>query len=286
MNPRSGGNSNRARFSELLVALRRVAAKTVLTLHPGHASELARDAQSFAGLVVVGGDGTLFEVLKGIDYQQQRIALIPAGRGNSLARDLGLMHRHPFLDVLHWQQAHSIDLIQVHITAADGARSTHLSASTVALGYPAAVTLRARRLARLGKMSYAAAATATWPTRFSAHIQYAGSTPRQVRLSGFIANNTRHIANFIAFRQASFCDGRFDIMEMDAGLARQTAHNLSALSGTGVYEPYALTQTTNARLSLDSPQNLMMDGEIFPNVVSVDLHILPSALACNGPEAA
>lgn len=286
MNPNSGGNRNTSRLTALIEALRRLAAETVLTRHPGHAAELAREAQSFAGVVAVGGDGTLFEILKGIDYRRQRIALIPAGRGNSLARDLGLMHPHAVKDLLHWQQARIIDLMQVQVTTANGTRATYLSASTVALGYPAAVTVRARNFARLGKMSYAAAATATMPSYFSARVQYGNSTARDVRLSGFAANNTRHVANFMAFRQASFCDGRFETMEMNAGLIKQTAHNLSALSQTGLYEPYPLHQTTNAHLQLEHPQVLMMDGEIVPNVVAIQIDILPSALACNPPEAA
>jgi diacylglycerol kinase (ATP) len=269
----------------MLAALQRIAAETVLTRCPGHAAELAREGQAFGGVVAVGGDGTLFEILKGIDRTGQRIALIPAGRGNSLARDLGLMHRRAVLDVIHWKQALSIDLMEVHVTTSDGVRSRHLSASTVALGYPAAVTLRARKLAAFGGMSYAAAAAATLPVHFGARVQYGDGTPRDVRLSGFIANNTRHVANFLAFRHASCSDGRFEIMEMDAGLAKQTMHNLSALSGMGAYEPYVPMHTTNAQLRLDTPQNLMMDGEIVPRVVSIDIRILPSALACNGPGA-
>ena len=285
MNPRSGGNRNHARFARMLEALQRIAARTVLTRHPGHAAEIATDAQAFGGVIAVGGDGTLFEILKGIDFSQQRIALVPAGRGNSLARDLGLLHRPAVLDVIHWEQARSIDLMEVQVTTSGGVCTRHLSASTVALGYPAAVTLRGRKLAKLGRISYAAAATAIRPLHFRAHIQYGNHAPRDVRLSGFIANNTRHIANFLAFRQASCCDGQFETMEMDAGVIKQTLHNLSSISRTGVYEPYVLRKATNAQLRLHDPQDLMMDGEIVPNVVSIDIRILPSALACNGPGA-
>ncbi len=284
MNPRSGRNRNRHRLAELVEALRRLAAKTVLTLHPGHAAELARDSKSFAGVIVVGGDGTLFEILNGLDCKRQRIALIPAGRGNSLARDLGLMHRSAFLDVLHWRQARTIDLMQVHMTTADGNQSTFLSASTVAIGYAATVTQRAHALARLGRISYAAAATVTRPSHFQARVQYGDAAPREVRISGFIANNTRHIANFVGFQQANCFDGVFETMEMDAGIAKQTAHNLSALSGGAIYKPYPINQATSAQLELDAPQNLMIDGEIISDVVSVGVKMLPSALACNGPE--
>ena len=53
-----------------------------------------------------------------------------------------------------------------------------------------------------------------------------------------------------------------------------------------MYEPYPLTQTTRTRVRLDRPQPLMIDGEIFQQIVSIDVQILPSALACNGPGVA
>ena len=284
VNPRSGGNRNGKRLAELLGVLRRLAARTVLTRHPGHAAEIAREAESCAGVVAVGGDGTLFEILKGMDCRRQRIALIPAGRGNSLARDLGLMHRRNAFDVLHWREARTIDLMQVHITTSDGARSSYLSASTVAVGYAAAVTQRARKLVSLGRMSYVAAAASTRPSHFNARVQYGDTPSLEVRLSGFIANNTRHLANFVGFRNASCSDGRFETMEMNAGMMKQTAHNISALSRTYVYEPYPIKQVTAVQLQLEAPQNLMLDGEIVPSVVSVAVKMLPAALSCNGPE--
>jgi diacylglycerol kinase (ATP) len=287
VNPRSGGNRNRGRLAAMLAGLQPPAHTIVTTRYPGHAAKLAMAAEADGGVAAVGGDGTLFEILRGVDRKQQRIALIPAGRGNSLARDLGLLNGGGPLAAMHWEQTRFIDLLEVTVTRADGAVSTHLSASTVAVGYPAAVVLLARKLARLGRMSYAAAATvaATRPLHFGACVQYGDGIPRDVRLSGFIANNTQHLANFVVFRKASYCDGMFEVMEMDAGVVKQTMHNVSALSGTGVYEPYPHTQATRARLWLEAPQTLMLDGELFPDVASLDVRILPSALECNGPKA-
>mgnify|MGYP001547027876 CR=1 FL=1 len=140
-------------------------------------------------------------------------------------------------------------------------------------------------MAALGRMSYAAAATVTRPRHFGATVQYGDGAAREVRLSGFLANNTRHVANFVVFRGGDCADGQFEVMEMNAGAAKQTMHNLSALSGTGVYERYAPARASRARLTLQTPQTLMMDGELLPDVVQVDVRILPSALECNGPKA-
>jgi diacylglycerol kinase (ATP) len=283
INPQSGRNRNRARLAEVVTRLQPMVDKTVFTRCPGEATEVAMDAQGYGGVAAVGGDGTLFEILKGINRREQRVAVIPAGRGNSLARDLGLMRRHGVFDAIHWEKARSIDLLEVSVTAADGSESRHLSASTVALGYPTAVALGARQMAWLGGMSYAAAAAVARPSFFSVRVQLDGGIARDLRLSGFIANNTRHLANFLAFHEGNCSDGLFEVMEMSAGRVKQTAHNLSALSETRAYEPYPPTQARSARLRLEAPQNLMIDGEIFPDVVSLDIHILPSALECNGP---
>ena len=283
VNPRSGGNRNRTRLSELLDGLERLADRTVLTCYPGHAAELAMESKAYEGVVAVGGDGTLFEILKGIDCRTQRIAVIPAGRGNSLARDLGLLRRRGLLDSIHWEKARSIDLMEVKVTTGDGTETSHLSASTVAVGYPAAVARGARQMAWMGKASYAAAATVMRPEFFDARIRYEEGCARGLRLSGFIANNTRHLANFLAFRGGNCSDGLFEIMEMDAGSAKQTLHNFSALTRTGAYEPYPPMQARSAEVRLEAPQDLMIDGEILQDVVSFDVRILPSTLVCNGP---
>src|SRR5437879_6838959 len=104
VNPYSGGSGAYSRFPHLVEKLRRVAEKTLFTQYPGHAAELARGAAAYGGLAVVGGDGTLFEILKGLDRKSQRIAIIPAGRGNSLARDLGLLRPLPNLDVIRSEE--------------------------------------------------------------------------------------------------------------------------------------------------------------------------------------
>ena len=62
------------------------------TQHPGHASELAREAvRGGADLVVAaGGDGTIAEVANGLAGTYARLGIIPLGTANVLAHELGL----------------------------------------------------------------------------------------------------------------------------------------------------------------------------------------------------
>jgi YegS/Rv2252/BmrU family lipid kinase len=69
--------------------------KAYVTKHPGHAGELAKKITSLdeedIRLVVVGGDGTINEVLNGItDFSKIRFGIIPTGSGNDFARGLSI----------------------------------------------------------------------------------------------------------------------------------------------------------------------------------------------------
>ena len=69
--------------------------KAFKTEHENHASELAAKISRLndddISIIVVGGDGTLNEVVNGItDFEKVRVSLIPAGSGNDFARGLGI----------------------------------------------------------------------------------------------------------------------------------------------------------------------------------------------------
>jgi diacylglycerol kinase family enzyme len=255
--------------------------KTVFTEYPGHAAELAMDATSYSGLAAVGGDGTLFEILKGLDRKRQCIAIIPAGRGNSLARDLRLLGKPPRLDVIDASDPLHIDLMEVTFKNGDGLEVQNVSASTVALGYPAAVAKAALGFPRrFGKFSYAAAAALVRPVPFDLEISREDGSPQKTSLKFFIANNTRHAANFLVSPGANCRDGFIDLLELDAGFLAQTFHNVSALLGSGLFRRNHLSRAKSIHLRLQEPQELMIDGEILPDIISVRIQILPLALAC------
>jgi diacylglycerol kinase family enzyme len=173
--------------------------------------------------------------------------------------------------------------MEVTFITSRGAEQKCISASTVALGYPAAVAkLAGRKFAQLGKLCYAAAAAAVCPAPFHARVACEGQKQSGRHLTGFVANNTQHMANFVAFPDATLEDGYFDVMELDARFLKQSIHNVSAFSGLHFYMPVTPIRTTTAEVLLDEPRDLLLDGEIYADVISVRIRILPSALTCNG----
>jgi len=282
VNPFSGGGRSSSHISQILRGLRRLHPEFVATKGPGHAEQLARGASDYDGLAVMGGDGTVLEVLNGMDCQRQRLAIIPAGTGNSLARDLGLLSITDGVDAIEEEQLVHIDLMSVTFQNKDGMRE-RLSASTFALGYPAAATKTANgHLKGLGKFCYPAAAAveALFQKKFQARLAYDRGVPESKSLTGLILSNTRYVGNFLAFPKASLQDGSFDVVELNADFWRQNFHNLAVLAKRYSYLPTLPKSAASLLLRLESPQDLMIDGEIYPGIVYAEIRVSPKKLTC------
>ncbi len=116
----------------------------VFTEHMGHATELARkictEYPGIKNIVVVGGDGTVNEVINGIDnYDEVILGYIPSGSSNDLARGLKLpndpveaLHR-----ILRPSKFQYLDLGQ--ITFPDKELAAHRFTCSSGIGYDAGV---------------------------------------------------------------------------------------------------------------------------------------------------
>jgi YegS/Rv2252/BmrU family lipid kinase len=101
VNPRSANGSTGRRWPEIDRRLR-VAFPTfdvAFTERPNHASELARQhAADHARVVVVGGDGTINEVVNGLLVDDRPVgedlvlAIVPRGTGADFVRTIGIPH--------------------------------------------------------------------------------------------------------------------------------------------------------------------------------------------------
>ena len=95
-NPKTGryGARRPPEFGRICDYLRAhdVAVEQVSTKGPGEATEIAARAVAggFNEVIVSGGDGTINEVLQGMIGSKARLAILPRGTGNVLARELKL----------------------------------------------------------------------------------------------------------------------------------------------------------------------------------------------------
>lgn len=91
-NPRAGHGRGERNVRRLREAIRRRGydCTPVPTERPGHAMELARRAADagHARVAVMGGDGTISEVVNGLVGSDTELGIVPMGTGNDVARSL------------------------------------------------------------------------------------------------------------------------------------------------------------------------------------------------------
>jgi diacylglycerol kinase (ATP) len=277
--------AGRAREAERLAAqfsTMRPGVERAETQSPGDGERIAREARDFDGLVVVGGDGTISECLTGMDLPRQRLAILPAGHGNCLARDLGIHRPGTALSVARTPNWRELDLMDVGVESHGQREWRRRCASTLAVGYVADVVATGRRhFPGLGHAAYAIASCFTTPRRFTAHSQpdcHSLDGPRE--WTGIVVNNTAHLANFRAFPSARLDDGLLDVMWQDCGWLRQQAHNLAVLAGSAAWGPHAMRQSAALRLRLESPRTLMADGEMLDRILALHVECRRAAVTC------
>lgn len=257
-------------------------AQVVFTRRPGHAAELAAAAGWAAGVAVVGGDGTLAEVVNALDLDRQFLLVLSGGTGNGLARDLRRRAPTEAGIVVGARAARLLDLVQVTIQSAAGTQ-TRLMLSTAALGYAAEVVRQAGRLPKaLGHARYTAASAAqvVRQAAFEAEVSVEGQAAQRRLFTNLMVNNTQHAGNFRAFPAADLTDGRFDVLWRRASAGGQLLENLSVLAGGQALVPVPTFQGRRLVCRLTAPQLLMLDGELWPAVTAVSFEVLPRRLRC------
>jgi diacylglycerol kinase (ATP) len=280
-NPAAGRAREADHLLERLRDAKDVDAEIVRTRAPGDATRFARESSAYEGVIAIGGDGTIAEVLQGLDLDRQRLAVLPAGHGNCLARDLGVAHPVGALDALRRGACRPLDLMQVRVGFEDGRTDRRLCASTLAVGYVTDVVEFGRqRLPGLGRAAYAAAAMLVVPRKFEAHVAGARDTRQPGHYTGLVINNTAHLANFRGFPDANVHDGVLDVMELGHRWPRQMLHNLSVLAGSRAFGPMRMRQERLERLELTDARTLMADGELLHGVSRVDVECRPAAMLC------
>jgi diacylglycerol kinase family enzyme len=280
VNPAAGRRGEADAAVRVLTGHSHLASVVATTTAPGHGTELARSAARFHGIVAVGGDGTIAEVLAGMDIARQRLAVIPAGHGNCLARDLGFTRPDAAVAAIERGHARPIDLMEVDIEYGDARTERRRAASTVAVGYVCDVVRNGLRLAFLGRRAYAAAAAITVPLALGARVALDDGARALPGLTGVVVNNTAHLGNFRAFVGASLDDGRLEVMENAACWPRQMLHNAAVLAGRRAFGAARMRQSPRATVRLEAPGRLMVDGEILEGVTRFTATCCRSGVAC------
>jgi len=90
----------------------------IVTDRPDQAQDIIAESPGYDIFAAVGGDGTVGQVISGImdKRPQSRLAIIPAGTGNDIARNVGINSIEDSIAALRGKHKSSFDLIRVDYT--------------------------------------------------------------------------------------------------------------------------------------------------------------------------
>jgi len=109
----------------------------VVTQRPGHAREIAMTADGYDTFAAVGGDGTVGEVISALMERglfDLELAIIPAGTGNDIARNLGVTSIEDAVDALRNRRPRAVDIMRVE-SSVDGQTARTYGFLSVAIGF-------------------------------------------------------------------------------------------------------------------------------------------------------
>jgi diacylglycerol kinase (ATP) len=195
----------------------------VLSRRPGELQELARDAVAGGGrlLVVVGGDGTVHEVVNGVLAAEAReeveLAVLPRGTGKDFVRSLRIPSGlRSALDVARNGHARTVDVGRATYRAADGSEESAYFANFAGAGISGAIARRANRSSKAlgGRVSFFAATLAVFASWKSAHVTMeVDGTRRSGKMFEVLAMNGDYAAGGMwVTPDAQPDDGRLDVL--------------------------------------------------------------------------
>jgi YegS/Rv2252/BmrU family lipid kinase len=283
VNPISGGGKAAERWAPLAAQLVADGAdvRVELTRSREHAVECARAAAADQRVVVaVGGDGLVRDVAQGVVASAGTMAIVPAGRGNDLARTLRLpTDRRGLAYVLRTAEPRPLDVIDLDGTIVVGNVYAGIDSVSNAI-INANRKIPAKLIYRLAPVR----AILTWqPPIFTVTLD--GRARTMEAHSVVVANSGAYGHGLRIVPSAVLDDGRLDVLLVGAGPRRAVVSFLRAAQrGTHVARPEVeVVPAREVTIAADRALPVCGDGEDL-GTLPATMRVRPGALRVLAPD--
>jgi YegS/Rv2252/BmrU family lipid kinase len=240
--------------------------------------------------VVVGGDGSVNEVVNGIAGRGAELAVIPTGTGRDFVRTHGIPQEvDQALAIAREGQPKSIDLGLASYRAWSGETANSYFANVASAGMSGAIARRANDTTKAlgGKASYVWATFtefARWnPAEFDVSVD--GETRKGVMHDVIVALGRYLAGGMMIAPDASPDDGRFDVILIGDLSKRDLVFTLpKTYRGAHLPHPKAeLLQGARVSVEGESGVPIQLDGE-QPGTTPALFEIVPGAVRLRVPD--
>lgn len=254
-----------------------------------------------AVVMVAGGDGTVRTVAEVMQGSGTPIALLPAGTGNLLAREVGapLNDLPACVSAAFSGEERGVDVGVVEIEDEAGARRTHTFMVMAGIGLDAemAENTSATAKKRLGWIAYVSPIARSVIANRLFHLDYRidEGRARSTRAHTVIVGNCGTLAgNMLLIPAAVIDDGLLDVVMMRPkgrfgwaqigtrltlqGIARRSRFSRKILRQAPALHSLAYVQGRQFEARFDTPHIIELDGDSFGHVMRVRVSVRPGAL--------
>jgi YegS/Rv2252/BmrU family lipid kinase len=274
VNPASGSGKTGRRWPGLDARMRAEGGEfdVEFTREPGHAEHLARTAAAGGAqaVIVVGGDGTLNEVVNGLiaddaPIRDVAIGILPVGTASDFARAMG-MPRDALSAAIHLLRSarpEPLDVGRIDCVLG-GQSSTRYFVNVAGLGFDGEVADRVNRAGKSGGMlTYQIALLQNLGAYQNKHARVTidGQT-REGAMNSVIVANSRYFGGgmFIA-PNARWDDGRFDVILLgDFGKLEVVANLPRLYRGTHLTHP-KVTELRATEVKVEAHERMFIQAE-------------------------
>jgi diacylglycerol kinase (ATP) len=289
VNPTSGPWDVRRELPDVLYHLQTYNWRATLhqTARAGEATELARQAaeQELDAVFVVGGDGTINEIINGLAGSGVALGVLPGGTGNVWAKEMGLPTRSP----LHLSPL--VESVRALVPGATrridlGKANGRFFLQWAGIGLDAEVTYamepRTRRQRRLGALAYIVAG-------LTAAANMAGTRTRiwideeliyRRTILIVISNSQLYGGKVRIATDARLDDGMLDLnVFAGTGFGSSIRAALGVITGLHIHDPrHSFYRGSTIRVETDKPMAIHLDGEPF-GTTPLECEVVPGALS-------
>ena len=217
VNPLAGRKQGEkvARKTQAIFNARGIDVEIGCSRHIRHLSEIAAMEvnNGWDGIVALGGDGTVFEVINGMMRGNPDLpiplGIIPIGSGNSFVRDLAIKNRDDAIRKIVAGKTRAVDLGRC-----DCDDRTLFFINILGFGFVSDVVQRAARYKRWGDFSYLIGVFLETMRLASCHLDFEIDGQRYQRDTVFveICNSTKTGGDMIMAPHAKIDDGLLDVV--------------------------------------------------------------------------
>ncbi|NTW11915.1 MAG: diacylglycerol kinase family lipid kinase [Anaerolineales bacterium] len=259
------------------------------TVYPGHAIDLAKQAEGYDMVIAMGGDGTVHEVMNGLmqipEDRRPILGVVPVGSGNDFGHGIGASTSPAeALNRAINGESSTVDLGLM----TDGHGRREYFDNTLGIGFGAMVTIRSHQLPLLrGFLMYLTSVIQTIildHNPISMQIEMDGKKMEESIIYLILCNGRREGGGFLIAPDAKIDDGLLDYA-MITNVSRLKMFRIlpEVMKGThGRFKEVTLGKCKKFTLTADRPLYIHADGEIFSgpgtDIRQVNFEILPGAL--------